>query len=160
MDRHRLLARIAGIGQLVLLGLFLAWVTWEGPVPVIRVRWSPNLAAEARERAERELDLQLVMPTDTDTYQYQLWSAHRSGIAAVVHYRDVADTSGIDRAQVRFDPERVGFAPGRVWWGGFLRGRRSALHFRVVFGIILGLTFASGLLTHRLRLTRPSGSGS
>lgn len=75
MDRHRLLTRIAGIGQLVLLGLFMAWVAWEGPLPLIKVRWSPNLAAEARERAERELDLQLVGSTDADTYQYQLWSA-------------------------------------------------------------------------------------
>lgn len=155
MDRHRLLTRIAGIGQLVLLGLFMAWVTWEGPLPLIKVRWSPNLAAEARERAERELDLQPVGPTDADTYQYQLWSVDRSNIAAVVQYRDVADTSGIDRVQFRLDPQTVGVAPGRVWRGGFFRGRRSALHFRVVFGVVLGVTFASGLLARRTRPTRP-----
>ena len=153
MDRHRLLTRIAGFGQLVLLGLFMAWVTWEGPVPLVRVRWSPNLAAEARERAERELDLQFVRPTDTDTYQYELWSAHRGNIAAVVQSAVVADTSGIDRAQFRLDPTTVGFAPGRVWWGGVFRGRRSALYFRVVFGAILGVTFASGLLARRTRPT-------
>lgn len=151
MDRHQLLTRVAGIGQFVLLGLFLAWVTWEGPVPLIRVRWSPNLAAEARERAEWELDLQFVRPTDTDTYQYQLWSAHRSHLAAVVQHPSVADTSGIDRAQFRLDPETVGFAPGRVWQGGLFRGRRSALHFRVVFGVILAVAFASGLLARRTR---------
>ena len=155
MDRHKLLTRMAGIGQLVLLGLFMAWVAWEGPLPLIKVRWAPNLAAEARERAERELDLQLVRPTDTDTYEYQLWSVYRSNIAAVVQYRDVADTSGIDRAQFRLDPETVGFAPGRVWRGGVFRGRRSALYFRVVFGVILGVTFASGLLARRTRPARP-----
>ena len=155
MARHRLLTRLAGIGQLMLLALFMAWVAWEGPLPLIRVRWSPNLAAEARERAERELDLQFVKPTDADTYQYELWSADRRSIAAVVQYRDVADTSGIDRAQFRLDPQTVGSAPGRVWRGGFLGGRRSALHFRIVFGVILGATFASGLLAHRTRATRP-----
>lgn len=155
MDRHGLLTRMAGIGQLVLLGLFMAWVTWEGPLPLIKVRWTPNLAAEARERAERELDLQLVGPTDTDTYQYQLWSAYRSNIAAVVRYPGVADTSGIDRERFRLDPETVGVAPGRVWRGGLFRGRQGALLFRVVFGVILGVTFASGLLARRIRLTRP-----
>jgi hypothetical protein len=130
-------------------------VTWEGPLPLIKVRWTPNLAAEARERAERELDLQLVGPTDADTYQYQLWSAYRSNIAAVVQYPGVADTSGIDRPLFRLDPETVGVGPGRVWLGGFFRGRRSALHFRLVFGVILGATFASALLARRTRPTRP-----
>ena len=139
----------------MLLGLFMAWVTWEGPLPLIRVRWPPNLAAEARERAERELDLQLVGPTDADTYQYQLWSAYRSDIAAVVRHPDIADTSGIDRERFRLDPETVGFAPDRVWRGGFFRGRRSALHFRVVFGAVLGVTLGSGLLARRTRPTRP-----
>ncbi len=151
MDRHRLLIRMAGFGQLVLLALFMAWVTWEGPVPLIKVRWSPNLAPEARARAERELDLQLVRSTDTDTYQYQLWSADRSNIAAVVQYAGVADTSGIDRAQFRLDPATVGVAPGRVWQGGFFTGRRSALYFRVVFGLVLAVTFASALLARRTR---------
>jgi hypothetical protein len=155
MDRHRLLTRIAGIGQLVLLGLFMAWVAWEGPLPLIKVRWSPNLAAEARERAERELDLQLVGSTDADTYQYQLWSAHRSSIVAVVRYPGVADTSGIDRERFRLDPQTVGVAPGRVWRGGLFRGRQGSLLFRVVFGVILGVTFASGLLARRTRPTRP-----
>jgi hypothetical protein len=155
MHRHRLLARIAGIGQLVLLGLFMAWVTWEGPLPLIRVRWPPNLATEARERAERELDLQLVQPTDPDTYQYRLWSPSQANIAALVQHPDIDDTAGIDTEGFRLDPETVGFAPGRAWWGGFFQGRRSALNFRVVFGVVLGATLASGLLARRIRPTRP-----
>ena len=151
MDTHTRLTRVAGTGQLVLLVLFVGWVTWEGPLPMIKVRWAPNLAAEIREGAERELDLQMVSLTDADTYQYQLWSAHPGNIAAVVQSPHVADTSGIDRVRFRLDPETVGYAPGRVWQGGFFRGRRSALYFRVVFGVVLLVTFASGLLARRSR---------
>lgn len=154
MDRGRLLTRIAGIGQLALLALFVAWVTWEGPVPLIRVRWAPTLPVEARERAERELDLRFVKPTDTNTFQYELWSAGGGGIAAVVRSPAVEDTSGIDRGRFRFDPETVGFAPGRVWWGGVFRGPRSALYFRVVFGVVLVVTFVAGLLARRTRPAR------
>jgi len=138
----------------VVLGLLLAWLTWEGPPPRIRVRWSPNLADEVRQRDERALDLELVGPTDPDTYEYQLWSPYPADIAALVHHPDVADTSGIDREQFRLDRTAVGNGTGRVWRGGFLRGRQSARQFRVVFGVLLGITFLSGLLAHRTRPTR------
>ena len=120
MDRHRLLTRISGCGQLVVLGLFVAWVTWEGPLPLIKVRWSPNLAVEARERAERELDLQLVKLTDADTYQYRV----------VVRPPRQHRRRGAERGRCRHVRHRPCTVPPRPRDGG--HGARPCLARRLV----------------------------
>jgi hypothetical protein len=141
MGRRTLLTWLAAAGQVAILALFLAWTYWEGPVPLIRVRWSPNLPPEVRAQAERELDLHKPEPTDPDTFQYELWSAHPRDIAALVQHPQVNDTAGIDRKRVRLDPEEAGLAPGRVWWGGFaFGGLEGARRFRVVFGAVSAVT--------------------
>jgi hypothetical protein len=129
-----LLTRLAAAAQLAAFVLFAAWAVWEGPLPLIKVRWSPGLPVEMRQAAERELDLQMLELTDPDTYQYELWSASPRDIAVLVRHPLVADTSGIDRQRFRIDHETAGVAPGRVWRGGFIfGGRDGARRFRLVF---------------------------
>jgi hypothetical protein len=141
MGRRTLLTWLAAVGQLAVFLLFLGWTVWEGPVPLIRVRWSPNLAPEVRAELERELGLHKPEPTDPDTFQYELWSAQPQDIAALVQHPQVDDTAGIDRKRFRLDPEEAGLAPGRVWRGGLaFGGPEGARRFRVVFGAATGVT--------------------
>ena len=68
------------------------------PMPRIAIRWTGDVSADDRTRAERELGLADPQPRgDERNWGYAIADASSRQLAAIVNDRRVADTDGIDR---------------------------------------------------------------
>jgi hypothetical protein len=131
--------RGANVCRWTLLGACAAWAVYEGPAPIINVRWRPGLSPDARRFTERRLSLEPSGESNDRTWTYVLTTPTKANIAAIVAHPDVEDTHRIDRQRASISSD-AGRSSTRVWWGGPFRGRSGLRVFRV---IILGLGLAT-----------------
>lgn len=140
--------RISMGGQCVLIVLCLAWAVFERPAPYVNVRWRDDLSVEARRKAETELYLENGERSE-EAWRYELASPRTADIAAIIGHSAVQDTHRIERGNATISAD-AGHGALRVWWAGPFKGARSALEFRVLFGLIGIVTMSSKWAAERV----------
>ena len=115
----------------VILGLL--WVTTARTVPLIKVRWVPGVADDARAATERDLSLVWRAPNEPRTVTYLLMDSNPENIRRIVHHPLVEDTAFIDRAAYTLMN-----APSERMWAGdrFATPWGRALLYASAFGLL------------------------
>ena len=81
----------------------LLWVATSQQVPLVNVRWAPDLSTGQRAAIERDLDLVPFAPREPPTWTYFVLDDSRAGLRAIVANPFVDDTAFIDRRASALD---------------------------------------------------------